>query len=86
MRRKQMSDSNKEKKKKLEMKEYYMLPCKCVMTCEKLNKEEYRWEMVIPRCVGSFGVKLSCISEKDPVAYNAKPLTKFEAAIEKLKG
>jgi hypothetical protein len=68
------------------MIEYYLLKCGCVMTSEKINDKEYRYNIILPRCVPSGKEKKSYISDVTPEGYDAKLLTKFEASVEIMQG
>jgi hypothetical protein len=68
------------------MIEYYLLPCGCVMTAEKIKDKEYHYKVILPRCVQARKEKTAYTSDTSPDGYNAKLLTKFEASIEILQG
>ena len=67
------------------MTEYYLLPCKCMMSCKKINEEEYYWTLLLPRCISAKGGE-SYTTESNPETYSATQLSKFEATMEMLKG
>lgn len=68
------------------MIEYYLLPCGCVMTAEKIKDREYHYQVILPRCVQSRKEKTDYTSDTSPDGYHAKLLTKFEASIEIMQG
>jgi len=72
-----MKESNK-------MKEYYLLPCKCLMTCEKIGGDKYRWNIVLKRCT-IVGDTYPFVADRKE-DYGGKFLSKTEATIEILKG
>jgi hypothetical protein len=72
------------------MIEYYLLPCGCVMSSEKIKDKEYHYKVILPRCVQARKEKTVYTSDTSPDGHpltcNAKLLTKFEASIEILQG
>ena len=70
------------------MKEYYLLKCGCLMSCER-DGSLYHYCVVLPRCVQSQKQKTDYTSDTPPVgdeSYQATLLTKLEATMEILKG
>jgi hypothetical protein len=68
------------------MKEYYLLQCGCLMTCEKIKYDLYHYCVVLPRCVQSRKDKSDYTTDTPPAGYSAKLLTKLEATLEMLNG